>query len=111
MTPSIEAFAKNGEVLVGEVAKRQAVTNVDRIRCLEFQVAVPVVGRRIIGDHKVASLQLVAGRGAGVLGVRPPRARCKLSGGHWQTSRAGARARRAGGPGRQTLITLMHEHN
>ena len=29
-TPSIVAFAKNGEVLVGEVAKRQAVTNVDR---------------------------------------------------------------------------------
>ncbi len=29
-TPSIVAFAKNGEVLIGEVAKRQAVTNVDR---------------------------------------------------------------------------------
>ncbi len=29
-TPSIVAFAKNGEVVVGEVAKRQAVTNVDR---------------------------------------------------------------------------------
>ncbi|MEJ7650414.1 MAG: molecular chaperone DnaK [Nakamurella sp.] len=29
-TPSIVAFAKNGEVLTGEVAKRQAVTNVDR---------------------------------------------------------------------------------
>src|SRR5678815_3952881 len=29
-TPSIVAFAKNGEVLVGEVAKRQAVTNPDR---------------------------------------------------------------------------------
>src|SRR6201747_2000785 len=29
-TPSIVAFAKNGEVLVGEVAKRQGVTNVDR---------------------------------------------------------------------------------
>jgi molecular chaperone DnaK len=29
-TPSIVAFAKNGEVLVGEVAKRQAVTNSDR---------------------------------------------------------------------------------
>ena len=29
-TPSIVAFAKNGEVLVGEVAKRQSVTNVDR---------------------------------------------------------------------------------
>jgi molecular chaperone DnaK len=29
-TPSVVAFAKNGEILVGEVAKRQAVTNVDR---------------------------------------------------------------------------------
>jgi molecular chaperone DnaK len=29
-TPSIVAFARNGEVLVGEVAKRQAVTNPDR---------------------------------------------------------------------------------
>ena len=29
-TPSIVAFAKNGEILVGEVAKRQGVTNVDR---------------------------------------------------------------------------------
>src|SRR4051812_34400508 len=29
-TPSVVAFAKNGEVLVGEVAKRQAVTNADR---------------------------------------------------------------------------------
>ncbi|MEW2630795.1 molecular chaperone DnaK [Streptomyces sp. NPDC048389] len=29
-TPSVVAFAKNGEVLVGELAKRQAVTNVDR---------------------------------------------------------------------------------
>src|ERR1700743_3890299 len=28
--PSVVAFAKNGEVLVGEVAKRQAVTNIDR---------------------------------------------------------------------------------
>ncbi|MGA5895198.1 molecular chaperone DnaK [Streptomyces venetus] len=29
-TPSVVAFSKNGEVLVGEVAKRQAVTNVER---------------------------------------------------------------------------------
>jgi len=29
-TPSVVAFAKNGEVLVGEIAKRQAVTNPDR---------------------------------------------------------------------------------
>src|SRR5699024_12171374 len=29
-TPSVVAFSKQGEVLVGEDAKRQAVTNVDR---------------------------------------------------------------------------------
>ena len=29
-TPSVVAFAKDGEVLVGEVAKRQAITNPDR---------------------------------------------------------------------------------
>ncbi len=29
-TPSVVAFAKNGEILVGEVAKRQSITNPDR---------------------------------------------------------------------------------
>src|SRR4029079_11164056 len=29
-TPSVVAFSKAGEVLVGEVAKRQAITNSDR---------------------------------------------------------------------------------
>ena len=29
-TPSVVAFAKNGEILVGQSAKNQAVTNVDR---------------------------------------------------------------------------------
>jgi molecular chaperone DnaK len=38
-TPSVVAFAKNGEVLVGEIAKRQAVTNVDRtIRSVKREV-------------------------------------------------------------------------
>ncbi|HVA60789.1 MAG TPA: molecular chaperone DnaK [Mycobacteriales bacterium] len=38
-TPSVVAFAKNGEVLVGEVAKRQAVTNPDRtIRSVKRQM-------------------------------------------------------------------------
>ena len=38
-TPSVVAFAKNGEVLVGEVAKRQAVTNVNRtIRSVKRQM-------------------------------------------------------------------------
>ncbi|MER2091516.1 MAG: Hsp70 family protein, partial [Saccharopolyspora rectivirgula] len=29
-TPSVVAFSKNGELLVGQPAKNQAVTNVDR---------------------------------------------------------------------------------
>src|SRR5262245_1840193 len=29
-TPSVVGFSKNGEILVGEVAKRQAITNPDR---------------------------------------------------------------------------------
>jgi molecular chaperone DnaK len=38
-TPSVVAFARDGEVLVGEVAKRQAVTNADRtIRSVKRQV-------------------------------------------------------------------------
>src|SRR4051812_20719932 len=38
-TPSVVAFAKSGEVLVGEVAKRQAVTNIDRtIRSVKRQM-------------------------------------------------------------------------
>src|SRR6476469_1118862 len=32
-TPSVVAFARNGEVLVGQPAKNQAVTNVDRTIC------------------------------------------------------------------------------
>ncbi len=40
-TPSVVAFAKNGEVLVGEVAKRQAVTNVERtIRSVKRHIGV-----------------------------------------------------------------------
>jgi molecular chaperone DnaK len=39
ITPSVVAFAEDGEVLVGEVAKRQAVTNVDRtIRSVKRQM-------------------------------------------------------------------------
>ena len=38
-TPSVVAFAKDGEVLVGEVAKRQAITNPDRtIRSVKRQM-------------------------------------------------------------------------
>jgi molecular chaperone DnaK len=38
-TPSVVAFSKTGEVLVGEVAKRQAVTNADRtIRSVKREI-------------------------------------------------------------------------
>jgi molecular chaperone DnaK len=43
-TPSVVAFSKSGEVLVGEVAKRQAITNPDRtIRSIKRQMGT---------DHK-----------------------------------------------------------
>src|SRR4051812_10604444 len=50
-TPSIVAFARNGEVLVGEVAKRQAVTNPDRtIRSVKREIgsnwAIDIDGKK-----------------------------------------------------------------
>jgi molecular chaperone DnaK len=45
-TPSIVAFAKNGERLVGETAKRQAITNPDR--------TVASIKREMGTDHNVA---------------------------------------------------------
>ncbi len=55
-TPSVVAFAKNGEVLVGEVAKRQAVTNVDRtIRSVKRQMGTNwTVGDRRQEVHRAA---------------------------------------------------------
>ncbi|MBQ3224031.1 MAG: Hsp70 family protein, partial [Clostridia bacterium] len=44
-TPSVVAFAKNGERLVGQVAKRQAVTNPDR--------TVISIKREMGTNHKV----------------------------------------------------------
>jgi molecular chaperone DnaK len=43
-TPSVVAFSKNGEVLVGEVAKRQAITNPDR--------TIRSIKRHMGTDHK-----------------------------------------------------------
>ena len=41
-TPSVVAFAKDGEVLVGEVAKRQAITNPERtIRSVKRHMGQP----------------------------------------------------------------------
>ncbi|GAA1059088.1 molecular chaperone DnaK [Agromyces bracchium] len=47
-TPSVVAFTKDGEVLVGETAKRQAVTNVDR--------TISSVKRHMGTDWKSASI-------------------------------------------------------
>ncbi|CAN5573442.1 molecular chaperone DnaK [soil metagenome] len=44
-TPSVVAFSKDGEVLVGEVAKRQAITNPDR--------TIRSIKREMGTDHKV----------------------------------------------------------
>ncbi|MBO7364329.1 MAG: Hsp70 family protein, partial [Lachnospiraceae bacterium] len=44
-TPSVVAFTKNGERLVGEPAKRQAVTNADR--------TISSIKRRMGTDYKV----------------------------------------------------------
>ena len=58
-TPSVVAFAKNGEVLVGEVAKRQAVTNVDRtIRSVKRQMGTGWTVR--IDDKKFTAQQISA---------------------------------------------------
>src|SRR6202789_1954417 len=55
-TPSVVAFAKNAEVLVGEVAKRQAVTNVDRtIRSVKRHMGtdwtVTIAGKKFIAQQ------------------------------------------------------------
>src|SRR5256885_2981227 len=58
-TPSVVAFAKNAEVLVGEVAKRQAVTNVDRtIRSVKRQMGTDWTVR--IDDKKFTAQQISA---------------------------------------------------
>src|SRR5689334_19719191 len=58
-TPSVVAFAKNGEVLVGEVAKRQAVTNVDRtIRSVKRQMGTDWTVK--IDDKKYTAQQISA---------------------------------------------------
>ena len=44
-TPSVVAFTKSGERLVGETAKRQAITNPDR--------TITSIKREMGSDHKV----------------------------------------------------------
>ncbi|SNT31583.1 molecular chaperone DnaK [Rhodococcoides kyotonense] len=58
-TPSIVAFAKNGEVLVGQPAKNQAVTNVDRtIRSVKRHIGTDWT--TAIDDKKYTSQEISA---------------------------------------------------
>jgi molecular chaperone DnaK len=55
-TPSVVAFSKTGEVLTGEVAKRQAITNPDRtIRSVKRQMgtnwSVDIDGKKYTGQE------------------------------------------------------------
>jgi molecular chaperone DnaK len=59
-TPSVVAFSKNGEVLVGEVAKRQAITNPDRtIRSVKRHMGT---GWTIDIDGKAYTAQEISAR-------------------------------------------------
>ena len=59
-TPSVVAFSKNGDVLVGEIAKRQAVTNVDRtIRSVKREIGTDW-SQKI--DGKVYTAQEISAR-------------------------------------------------
>src|SRR4028118_1022598 len=59
-TPSIVGFSKNGEVLVGEVAKRQAITNPDRtIRSVKRQMGT---GWTVDIDGKKYTAQEISAR-------------------------------------------------
>ena len=54
-TPSVVAFSKGGEVLVGEIAKRQAVTNVERtIRSVKRHMGTDWKSPEIDGKHYTA---------------------------------------------------------
>ncbi|HEY6798442.1 MAG TPA: molecular chaperone DnaK [Kineosporiaceae bacterium] len=65
-TPSVVAFAKTGEPLVGEVAKRQAVTNVERtIRSVKRHMGEPTW--RVDIDGKKYTAQEISARILGKL--------------------------------------------
>ena len=64
-TPSVVAFSKSGEVLVGEIAKRQAVTNVDRtVTSVKRHMGTPW-SKKI--DDKAYSAQEISARILGKL--------------------------------------------
>ena len=60
-TPSIVAFTKSGETLVGQIAKRQAITNPENT----ISVVKRLIGRRFDSDEvqrysKIAPFQIQA---------------------------------------------------
>ncbi|WP_417287450.1 molecular chaperone DnaK [Corynebacterium variabile] len=60
-TPSVVAFAKNGEVLVGQPAKNQAVTNVDRtIRSVKRHIGDDGWTTESIDDKKYTAQEISA---------------------------------------------------
>ncbi|MEI5097598.1 molecular chaperone DnaK [Streptomyces sp. PmtG] len=63
-TPSVVAFAKSGDVLVGEVAKRQAVTNVERtVRSVKRHMGDPAwrfPGEGAVDGHRYTAQELSA---------------------------------------------------
>ncbi len=60
-TPSVVAFAKNGEVLVGQPAKNQAVTNVDRtIRSVKRHIGDDAWTTESIDDKKYTAQEISA---------------------------------------------------
>jgi molecular chaperone DnaK len=64
-TPSVVAFSKTGEVLVGEVAKRQAITNPDRtIRSVKRHMGT---GWKVDIDGKAYTAQEISARILGKL--------------------------------------------
>src|SRR5208282_4363517 len=64
-TPSVVAFTKSGEVLVGEVAKRQAITNPDRtVRSVKRQMGTDW---KIDIDGKAYTAQEISARILGKL--------------------------------------------
>ncbi|MYG54234.1 MAG: Hsp70 family protein, partial [Acidimicrobiaceae bacterium] len=59
-TPSVVAFAKDGEVLVGEVAKRQAITNPERtVRSVKRNVGT---SWKVDIDNKAYTSQEISAR-------------------------------------------------
>src|SRR2546425_10326682 len=71
ITPSVIGFSKTGEVLVGEVAKRQAITNPDRtVRSIKREMgrrdwALDVDGKKWTPQQISAQILAKLRRGAG----------------------------------------------